>query len=139
MYPKLCYISGVNLVDTIYGVYVDIVKFLIVSFFIKNNHKVSISVSCYFGAWLWFSFGIFFFFFTISRCYKDVYAGFKLTYHGSGNAMNFSFFMIVFPTYPENHNTKAKPRKSVSSSLSSLSFCSWSLSHWKLQIKHLQY
>ena len=29
MYPKLRYVSGVSLVDIIYGVYVDLVKFLI--------------------------------------------------------------------------------------------------------------
>ena len=29
MYPKLCNVSAVSLIDIIYGVYVDIVKFLI--------------------------------------------------------------------------------------------------------------
>lgn len=33
-------------------------------------------------------------------------SGFKLTYCDPENMIHFSFFMIVFPTYPDNHNTK---------------------------------
>ena len=33
-------------------------------------------------------------------------SGFKLTYCDPENMIHFSFFMIVFPTYPVNHNTK---------------------------------
>ena len=45
----------------------------------------------------------------IKKAYQSetqVSAGFELTYCDLGNTMHFSFFTIVFPTYPENHDTK---------------------------------